>query len=1002
MGTSTPTSTCRPTSPKTSTATSMNIDIDMLCSKYEKVVELNENKLISLIDTGSKRTLIKSNVVNGLATVKTKENITLVGLNDARVVCDEFITISVKIDGKPFEVTAVIVPPYSIKTDMILGQDFLDNVSWKVSEKFIHFGEKIAENQEDIFNIDIESCQTELNLEVNPDVDCQYKNEVKSIISNCMSVVDKKLEPFHSSVKMKIALKDQNPIRSKPRRLSYFEKGVVDKIVEDLLEKQIIRPSTSEYSSPIVLVPKKNKEMRLCVDYQALNEKTVKENFPLPVIDDLINSLANKQWDLIRTNDIQIYMDDLLIATETIEQNIQTLRTVVDRAMQYNLQLRLDKCRFLMTSVDYLGYKVCNGTIEITDAKTKAIRNFPVPCSRKDVKSFIGLTSYFRKFVKGYSIIAKPLTDLLRAYSIIAKPLTDLLRAQNEFVFGEKELATFKTLKAALTNFPILRIYDPNLEIEVHTDASTKGYGAVLLQKFEDGFHPVYYFSGKTSETESKYHSFDLEMLAIIKALEKFRVYLLGKRFTLVTDCNSLKLSLKKKEKNSRIFRWSQKLEEFDYTVEHRGSDRMQHVDALSRCYNINVTTEDWLEIAQGKDEEIRIIKAQLSDQPNANGLYLLNGKVFKVVDNNSLLLVPRCMRKELVMKVHDDISHLGLDKTMDQLRQNYYFKNMRKYVKKCLDNCVKSAEVLKAMARLIKIFGAPRRIITDRGTAFTSDAFKQLCTENNIRLVHVAVQTPRANGQVERINKVVMPALLKESEDLEKWADVLAKVQLSLNATVHRSLGKSPAEVFFGYKIVPMGHTVLKDHLDRELGIDSYVKARGDLRECAKLKNKKTQDENERNYNKKRKPHKRLNEGDIVMIKRTSPENDVNPKMSAKFVGPYQITKVLDNDRYCVADLPEHQVSQKPFTAVLAPERIKLWKRFEVDDEVGSEEDLEDETDPETEVDRAEEPNNGEIPEADLQEVSDLDEQDVEEVIRIVVTDDPDIGTMSDQDGRL
>ncbi|KAK9687547.1 hypothetical protein QE152_g36177 [Popillia japonica] len=118
-----------------------------------------------------------------------------------------------------------------------------------------------------------------------------------------------------------------------------------------------------------------------------------------------------------------------------------------------------------------------------------------------------------------------------------------------------------------------------------------------------------------------------------------------------------------------------------------------------------------------------------------------------------------------------------------------------------------------------------------------------------------------------------------------------------------------SPAEVFFGYKIVPMSHTILKDHLHRELRIDCYVKARGDLRECAKLKDKKTEEENEQLH----------------------PEIDVNPKMSAKFIVPYQITRVLDNDRYCVADLPEHQVSQKPFTAILAPERIKLWKRFEV-----------------------------------------------------------------------
>ncbi|KAK9717171.1 hypothetical protein QE152_g24327 [Popillia japonica] len=254
-------------------------------------------------------------------------------------------------------------------------------------------------------------------------------------------------------------------------------------------------------------------------------------------------------------------------------------------------------------------------------------------------------------------------------------------------------------------------------------------------------------------------------------------------------------------------------------------------------------------------------------------------------------------------------------------------------------------------------------------------------------------------------------------SNDLSQFLEKLLLENQRKDALLEKLIDKISDRAVLTQK--PQNIGVMPGLLSNIASFDgNSLKARGNLRECAKLKNKKTQDENERNYNKKRKPHKRLNEGDIVMIKRTSPENDVNPKMSAKFVGPYQITKVLDNDRYCVADLPEHQVSQKPFTAVLAPERIKLWKRFEVDDEVGSEEDLEDETDPETEVDRAEEPNNGEIPEADLQraeetnngeipeadlqEVSDLDEQDVEEVIRIVVTDDPDIGTMSDQDGRL
>ncbi|KAK9746919.1 hypothetical protein QE152_g5749 [Popillia japonica] len=241
-----------------------------------------------------------------------------------------------------------------------------------------------------------------------------------------------------------------------------------------------------------------------------------------------------------------------------------------------------------------------------------------------------------------------------------------------------------------------------------------------------------------------------------------------------------------------------------------------------------------------------------------------------------------------------------------------------------------------------------------------------------------------------------------KRKRNKEDWQTTTRKrLQQSGKEYIDKKNNKHNSRVFVYKQCIKCPYKCSEkiNHLDRELGIDSYVKARGDLGECATLKNKKTQDENERNYNKKRKPHKRLNEGDIVMIKRTSPENDVNPKLTR--LGPYNITRVLDNDRYSVADLPEHQVPQKPFAAVLATERIKLWKRFEVDDEVGSEEDFEDETDPEAEVDRAKETNNGETPEAVLQEVSDLDEQDVEEVIR-VVTDDPDIGTMSDEDGRL
>ncbi|KAK9720746.1 RNase H-like domain found in reverse transcriptase [Popillia japonica] len=579
-------------------------------------------------------------------------------------------------------------------------------VTWKVTkvEEFTPNDDNVDVTS--IFNIDIESCVTERHLAINPDIAMNYQNDAGNIINtylnnsrecqneseSCikMRIVLKDDVP-ESCIKMRIVLKDDVPVRSKPRRLSYSEQKAVNEIIHDLLQKNVIRPSSSEYSSPIVLVPKKNKELRMCIDYQALNDKTLKENFPLPLIDDLIIGLAKKKFyttlDLqngfyhvdmdensikytafvvpngqyvdmdensikytafvvpngqceflkmpfgltnspsifqryiyfifqnhIEDNRIQIYMDDLLIATNTIDENLQILKDVINRMMEHNLKLCMDKCQFLQTSIDYLGYRICDGKIQ------------------KSLRSFLGLTSYFRRFVKNFALIARPLTDLLS----MEKP----------FVFNDKPLHAFETLKAALIEYPILRIYDPDLETQLQTDACSRGYGAV----------------------QSQYHSFELEMLAVKKALEKFRVYLLGKYFTLVTDCNALKMSLRKKEKTRRLFRWSQCLAEYDYAVEHRPGDKMKHVDALSRCYFID-TDNDWLGVAQRKDEELQRLKEGLTETPNKDGLYIANGKIFKRIGNKSLFVMPKGMRRNLVIKTHEDISHLGVGKTLDRLR---------------------------------------------------------------------------------------------------------------------------------------------------------------------------------------------------------------------------------------------------------------------------------------------------------------------------------------------
>jgi hypothetical protein len=201
-----------------------------------------------------------------------------------------------------------------------------------------------------------------------------------------------------------------------------------------------------------------------------------------------------------------------------------------------------------------------NGYVNPSERKTEAVRKFPEPKTVKQVQSFLELNGYFRKFIP--------------QYSIIARPLTNLLKAGTEFEFNERERESFTRLKEILCDNPTLSLYEIGAETELHIDASMHGYGAM---------HPVYYCSGKTIPAEEKYTSYELEVLAIMKALKKFRVYFLGTSFKIITDCRAFATTMNKKELCVRVARWALLLEEFSYTIEHRPDRSMPHVDALSR-----------------------------------------------------------------------------------------------------------------------------------------------------------------------------------------------------------------------------------------------------------------------------------------------------------------------------------------------------------------------------------------------------------------------------------
>lgn len=449
------------------------------------------------------------------------------------------------------------------------------------------------------------------------------------------------------------------------------------------------------------------------------------------------------------------------------------------------------------------------------------------------------------------------------------------------------------------------------------------------MQRQDDGkFHPVAYFSKTTTASEAKFHSFELETLAIIYSLQRFRVYLEGIPFKIITDCNSLTLTLNKKQVNARIARWALELENYNYSIQHRSCASMGHVDALSRnplIATINRNDVDFhIQLAQNRDVKIRKLRRKLETEMLLH-YELEDGLVFRKLDTDSLLLyVPSEME-----------DNLGIDKCFNQVRKNYWFPSMRNKIEIFIKNCVKcimfsapartndhnmysipknpipfdtihmdhfgplpalkskrkhilviiddftkfvrlypvnstsTKEVCASMEKYFSYYSRPRRIITDRGTCFTSLEFSNYLLKHNIDHVKVAVASPQANGQVERVNRVIKAMLSKLSEPIEHsdWANKLSEVEYAINNTTHSSTKESPSKLLFG--VDQRGKVV--DELTEYLDDRFNSKGRSDLgeiREKASDTIKKSQEHNEKYFLKHSVPAKLYSVGDFVVMR--------------------------------------------------------------------------------------------------------------------------------------
>lgn len=454
----------------------------------------------------------------------------------------------------------------------------------------------------------------------------------------------------------KIRTKNDTPIFTKIYRYPKVHEIEINKQISEMLENGIIRKSISPYNSPVWVVPKKTdnsgvNKWRMVIDYRKLNENTVEYKYPLPNIEDILDKLGRAQYFsvldlakgfhqiLVDIKDIEktafsvpnghyeflrmpfglrnapasfqcmmneileglinkicvVYMDDILIFSTSLTEHMINLTKIFERLRKYNLKIQVDKCEFLKRETKFLGHVITKDGLKPNEEKIKAIQKICIPKTTTEIKSFLGLTGYYRKFISDYARTALPMTKYLKKGTRID-------------VKDSQYIQSFETLKKNIMSPPVLAYPDFNKEFELTTDASNYAIGAVLAQDK----HPITYISRTLNDHERNYSTTEKELLAIVWSIKYLRPYLYGRKFQLKSDHQPLKWLKTKsigKDISGRLQRWILSLGEYDFDISYLKGSQNTIADYLSREIKDNeinhIDEEQELETRHSKEEEL-------------------------------------------------------------------------------------------------------------------------------------------------------------------------------------------------------------------------------------------------------------------------------------------------------------------------------------------------------------------------------------------------------------
>ncbi len=883
-----------------------------------------QRQYLALVDTGASCTLVRQDVAE--ETLRRCKRPLCYGK------ATDYIT---SVTGNPLDILGTVdfmIPNVGVITafvvkdmshEIIIGYDVLTKYGFFLNPEYLLWGN-------DIFNF----CSNRDNVHVNS-LECDSTGLSKLIHDYRMLFREGDLAPAHAPP-MEIQTMPGKIVRKRPYRTALAKRAVVEQEIEKMLKMNIIRPSHSSWSSPITLVPKKDGTIRFCVDYRALNEITIKDRYPLPLIQDIFDTLNGSAiystldlrsgyWQLpMAANSIEktafvchcgqfeflrmpfgltnapavfqrvmtsvlsqfigkfamVYLDDVIIFSKTEEEHISHLRQVFDAFEKAGLTLKESKCHFGKSSLDLLGFVVSKDGVAAQPSKTSAISELSSPMDVSELRSFLGMSSYYRQLVPGFAAIAEPLYQLTRK--------------NVAWHWGESQQSAFESLKSALVTSPVMAYPNTSKPYILYTDACDYAVGAILCQEDDEGVErPIQYLSQQLSPTQRRYAVIEKEAFAVVYALKKLRPYLLGSEFVIFTDHKPLLSFFTGEIANTKIQRWAILLAEYGAPIKYRPGPNNVRADMLSRIKSRSTETAvidadaEWVTPQQVKEHLPPIVPVLADDlcmdtvlmaqieEFNAerdlareedsryclidNILYSISRPQFNVPSYPRLVL-PSMFRCQVIKRCHVEVGHQSLFKTMARVQETYVWPGMKKdvrewiskcglcqvhtkrkekvsmgempiahapgqyvgidligplvpsrysgarYIMTCIDHYDGWAEAYPLIRKTneavwerlrneyIPRFSVPEVIITDQGSEFKGNEFKQWLEGMGIEHRRTTPYHPQSNGRSERFNGTLKRILRKlVNGDRADWEDQLGAALTAYRISTSTVTGHSP-----------------------------------------------------------------------------------------------------------------------------------------------------------------------------------------------------------------